>query len=326
MKGTIVVTGGAGFIGSAFLARLNEEGITRIIIVDELGTSDRWKNIAKHRYLDFVHKDEFLVHAERGSLSKEITAIVHMGACSSTTERDADYLMKNNYRYTRVLAEYSLCHNVRFVYASSAATYGSGERGYSDDHGSLEELRPLNMYGYSKYLFDAIALREGYLAKIAGIKFFNVYGPNEYHKEEMRSVVQKSWEQVNKDGKVRLFKSYKAEFGDGEQKRDFIYVKDCCDVILWLLRDRSVNGIFNLGTGEARSWNDLVRAVFSALGKKPSIEYIEMPEALRDQYQYFTEAKMGKLRKAGYTKQFTTLEDGVKDYVSNYLESSDRYY
>lgn len=315
----IVVTGGAGFIGSALIAALNGAKIFDILVVDEFGTSSRWKNLLGKRYLDFLHKDDFLQKVIEEKLPREIEAIVHMGACSSTTERDSDYLYRNNFLYTKLLAEYAAQNDIRFIYASSAATYGDGAKGYSDSHDSLHELSPLNPYGFSKYLFDLWANENDYLDKVCGLKFFNVFGPNEYFKGEMRSMVMQSFEQVTATGSVRLFKSHRDDYKDGEQKRDFIYVKDCCDVILWLLNKSSANGIFNLGSGKARSWNDLTKAVFSSLKKEPKIEYVDMPDDLKGQYQYFTEAPINKLKEAGYKNAFCSLEDGVKDYVENYL-------
>jgi ADP-L-glycero-D-manno-heptose 6-epimerase len=248
-----------------------------------------------------------------------------MGACSSTTERDADYLMENNYRYSRMLAEWALKKEIRFIYASSAATYGDGSLGFSDNDEVSKTLKPINMYGYSKQLFDLWMLGNGLERKITGIKFFNVFGPNEYHKGDMRSVIHKSFEQIQNEGTVRLFKSYRNEYRDGEQKRDFIYVKDCVEVLWWLMQHRNVAGIFNLGTGNARTWNELIQAVFQALEKPLQIEYIEMPESIRNQYQYFTEADMKKLRTEGCNITFHTLEDAVYDYVKNYLTGEDIY-
>ena len=320
-----IITGAAGFIGSALVAKLNAEGETRIILVDELTSSDRWRNICGKRFLDYMHKDDFLKLVQSGALPKGVKGIVHLGACSSTLERDADYLYRNNFLYTKTLAEYALNENIRFVYASSAATYGDGNLGYSDDHAALTPLRPLNAYGFSKQLFDLWALENGLLNGICGIKFFNVFGPNEYHKEGMRSVVLKSYHQIKEFGLVKLFKSHRPDFKDGEQRRDFIYVKDCCDVLWWLLNNPSVNGIFNLGTGKSRTWNDLVNAVFSALDTRPRIDYIDMPLDIREQYQYFTEARMDKLRSAGYKQPFTALEDAVRDYVVNYLEKGESF-
>jgi ADP-L-glycero-D-manno-heptose 6-epimerase len=281
----IVVTGGAGFIGSAFVAKLNDEGHDDIIIVDELGRSEKWKNLVKRRYADYIHKGAFLEMIIGNRVPFPVEAVVHMGACSSTTEQDADYLMENNFHYSSFLADWALVHGVRFVYASSAATYGDGGRGFSDDDQKTRELRPINMYGYSKQLFDLRVVREGLQDRVAGIKFFNVFGPNEYHKGDMTSVVFKAFHQIRETGKVRLFKSYKPEYGDGGQKRDFVYVKDCVEILWWLLNHREANGIFNLGTGQARTWNDLIRAVYAALSLPPAIDYIEMPEAIRGQYQ-----------------------------------------
>ncbi|MEN6463827.1 MAG: ADP-glyceromanno-heptose 6-epimerase [Syntrophaceae bacterium] len=321
----IVVTGGAGFIGSAFVWKLNREGVTDILIVDELGTTDKWKNLVNLRFNDYIHKDSFLEMIMAEQLPFDVSAIVHMGACSSTTERDADYLMKNNYLYTRALAVWAVRHGKRFIYASSAATYGDGAFGFSDDNAVSEKLKPINMYGYSKQIFDLGVLKNGLDQKTVGVKFFNVFGPNEYHKDDMRSVVHKSWGQIRETGKVRLFKSHRPEYTDGGQLRDFVYVKDCVDALWWFLQNPQVNGIYNLGTGKARSWKDLVTAVFSALGRKPEIEYIDMPESIRGQYQYFTEARMEKLRGAGYAASARSLEEAVNDYVVNYLEKPDPY-
>lgn len=319
-----IVTGGAGFIGSAFVWRLNAAGIDDILVVDELGKDDKWRNLAGLAYRDYLHKDEFLARVESGRIDG-VSSVVHMGACSSTTERDADYLARNNYAYTRTLAEWAARAGIRFVYASSAATYGDGGRGYSDADEQTPALRPLNMYGFSKQMFDLYALRSGLIARLAGVKFFNVYGPNEYHKGDMASVIYKAFFQVRDHGVIRLFRSHRPDYGDGEQLRDFIYVKDCLDVLLWLVEHPQVSGIYNLGTGRARAWNDLARAVFDALEKPARIEYFDMPENLRDRYQYHTEAEMGKLRAAGYSAPFTSLEDGVRDYVRNYLMKGPAY-
>lgn len=321
----IVVTGGAGFIGSAMVWKLNSEGIDDIIIVDELGKSDKWHNLVKLRFADFLHKDDFLRMIREDDLPFNVRAMIHMGACSATTERDADYLLENNYRYTCRLADWAAQRNIRFIYASSAATYGDGSQGFSDSASTTETLKPINMYGYSKHLFDLRYLRQKGEQKSAGIKFFNVFGPNEYHKEDMTSVIYKSVQQIRDTGRVRLFKSHRPDYGDGEQRRDFVYVKDCVEVLWWLLKNREVNGIFNLGTGCSRTWNDLVTAVFSSLGKTPDIEYIEMPTTIRDQYQYFTEAEMDRLQQAGCPLSFRSLEEAVQDYVTGYLEKADPY-
>jgi ADP-L-glycero-D-manno-heptose 6-epimerase len=322
----IIVTGGAGFIGSAFVWRLNQEGIDDIVIVDSLGTDDKWKNLVNRRFVDYIRKDEFLQLVCADQVPFETSAIVHMGACSSTTERDADYLWENNYLYSRRLAEWAMKRNIRFIYASSAATYGDGTQGFDDDHSKISKLKPINMYGYSKQLFDLWVLKNKLENKIAGIKFFNVFGPNEYHKEDMTSVIFKAFRQIKETGKVRLFKSYKKEYPDGGQMRDFVYVKDCIDAMWWLFNNQKVNGIYNLGTGKARTWNDLIKAVFAAMGRKTNIQYIEMPESLRDQYQYFTEAQMNKLKAAGCPVEFSSLEDSVRDYIVNYLQQqADQY-
>jgi ADP-L-glycero-D-manno-heptose 6-epimerase len=321
----IVVTGGAGFIGSAFVAKLNDEGLDDIVIVDELGTTEKWKNLVNRRYADYLDKGDFLTLIGADQVPFPVDAVVHMGACSSTTERDAGYLMENNFHYTCRLAEWAMAHGIRFIYASSAATYGDGAQGFSDADETSRSLRPINMYGYSKQLFDLRVLKQGVADRVVGVKFFNVFGPNEYHKGDMTSVIFKAFHQIRETGRVRLFKSYKPEYGDGGQMRDFVYVKDCAEVLWWLLGHREVNGIFNLGTGRARTWNDLIRAVFASLAIPLQIDYIEMPEAIREQYQYFTEAKMGKLRAAGCPAVFRPLEEAVADYMKSHLLKADPY-
>jgi len=321
----IIVTGGAGFIGSSMVWKLNQQGITDILIVDHLGTSSKWKNLVNLKFTEFVHKDNFLKMVEDCKMPDEVSAIIHMGACSSTTEKDSDYLMENNYRYTVKLAEWALRMKVQFIYASSAATYGDGNYGFTDDDSLIDNLKPLNMYGYSKHLFDLWAKRNSVLNKMVGLKFFNVFGPNEYHKNDMSSVVFKSFHQIKETGKVKLFKSYQPKYKDGEQLRDFIYVKDCVEVIWWFLNNPQINGLFNLGTGKSRHWNDLVSSTFRSMGLEPNIEFIDMPENLKNSYQYFTEAEMAKLFSAGYKAQFMSLEDSVKDYVQNYLMKSDPF-
>ncbi|MGD0274670.1 MAG: ADP-glyceromanno-heptose 6-epimerase [Syntrophales bacterium] len=321
----IVVTGGAGFIGSAFVWKLNASGMDDIMIVDCLGETDKWKNLVNLRWADYTHKESFLKMILEDRVPFEVSSIVHMGACSSTTERDADYLMENNYRYSVHMATWALRHDVRFVYASSAATYGDGLKGFSDDHALIPKLHPINMYGYSKQVFDLWVFRNRLENKIAGIKFFNVFGPNEYHKGEMRSVIHKAYHQILETGQVRLFKSHHSDYGDGGQMRDFVYIKDCVEVMNWLLNHPEASGIFNLGTGKARTWNDLIHAVFSAMGRKPAIEYIDMPPEIRSQYQYFTEAEMGKLRSSGCPDRFQSLEETVRDYIVNHLQQADPY-
>ena len=317
----IIVTGAAGFIGSVMLARLNAEGVDDIIAVDVCGTDERWKNLANKRIQDIVHRDDFLEKLEKGAFRK-IDAVIHMGACSSTKERDVDFLLRNNYGYSKTLASYCVANRIRFIYASSAATYGDGSRGFRDDDSALPQLRPLNPYGYSKQLFDLWAARQGFLDKICGIKFFNVFGPNEAHKVGMWSGVYHAYQQVRSSGRVKLFRSHRAEYKDGEQKRDFVYVRDCADVMWWLLNNAQVNGVLNLGSGRAATWIELVTPVFEALGLPVAIDFIDMPEELRSQYQYFTQAEMGRLKQAGYTKEFTPLSVAVKEYVTDFLTKS----
>ena len=315
----IVVTGGAGFIGSVLVGLLNMQGEKEILVVDSLGSSDKWKNLVGKEFCDYLHKDDFLTLLTEGSLSKEVTTIIHLGACTSTLETDLDYLTENNYRYSRALAEWALAHNARFIYASSGATYGDGTEGFSDDDALTPHLRPLNGYAFSKQLFDLWLLREGLQSRVVGLKFFNVYGPNEYHKDEMRSVVLKAFEQIQSKGLVRLFRSHNPNYADGGQLRDFIYVKDVANVLSWFVAHPEHNGIFNVGTGRARSWMDLTLAVFKALGKEAKISFIDMPEELQRNYQYFTEARMEKLRQIGFSAPFYSLEEGVADYVTSYL-------
>lgn len=315
----VVVTGGAGFIGSAIVWKLNQLGKDKIIIVDELGCDDKWKNLNGLRFEDFYHKNVFIEMVRSDSIPFEISAIIHMGACSSTTEKNADYLMNNNYQYSKDLALYCVRKGIRFIYASSAATYGDGSNGYNDSESELEKLRPLNMYGYSKHIFDLWLKRNGLLEKVVGLKYFNVYGPNEYHKGDMRSVVHKAFEQIKETGKVKLFKSYHPDYKDGEQKRDFIYVKDAVDITLFFLQSHDINGIFNVGTGKAQTWIELVTAIFNALEKPVQIEFIDMPEEIKNKYQYFTEANLNKLRSHGYNAPIMDVQNGVTDYVKNYL-------
>jgi len=258
----IVVTGGAGFIGSTLIAGLNSRGLSDILVVDELACDQKWKNLRNLSFADYVEKDNFLEMVLADKLPSGIDAVLHMGACSDTTETNASYLIKNNYEYTKLLAQWATDANIRFVYASSAATYGDGSAGFKDDEKHIDKLRPLNMYGYSKQLFDLWARRTGLLKKIVGLKYFNVFGPNEYHKADMRSFCLKAFEQINATGKVRLFKSYRPKYKDGEQMRDFLYVKDAVEMTLFFLDNAKLNGLFNIGTGKARTWNDLVKAVF----------------------------------------------------------------
>ena len=316
----IIVTGGAGFIGSALIAELNRRQISDILVVDELGSDQKWKNLRNLSFADYVEKDDFLEMVIEDKLDSPVDVVSHLGACSDTTETNASYLVKNNYKYSKLLAQWATDADIRFIYASSAATYGDGSAGFSDDEDKIKFLRPLNMYGYSKHMFDMWARRAGLLSKIVGLKYFNVFGPNEYHKGDMMSFVVKAFEQIRTTGKVRLFKSYQPEYADGEQVRDFLYVKDAVNMTLFFFDNPYINGIFNIGTGETRTWNDLVIAVFVGMGRKPNIEYIEMPASIRNQYQYFTQADLSKVRRAGYSKQTTPLEDAIRDYIQNYLE------
>lgn len=317
----ILLTGGAGFIGSVLARQLNALGHTDLVIVDKLEDSIKWKNLRGVKFLDYIHADE-LFNGDYDDLIAETDLIFHMGACSSTTEKNMDFLMKNNVAYTQALFRFAATKNIPFIYASSAATYGAGELGYSDEHVGIPALMPLNPYGYSKQLVDEWILKEE--AKPDhwfGLKFFNVFGPNEYHKEEMRSLVHKSFEQIKSVGSVKLFKSHRPDFKDGEQLRDFIYVKDVVRAMIELA-DPDIaphSGIYNLGTGKARSFLDLTKATFNAMGVTPKIEFIDMPEALRGQYQYYTQADVTKFLTALPGFEFSNLEEAIKDYVQNYL-------
>lgn len=314
----IAVTGAAGFIGRNAVAALNERGIEDLILVDTLGRDEKWKNLRGLAYEDAVDPESFVNRLESTG-NAHVKAIIHLGACSSTTETDADFLIENNYRYTRRLCEWALENDVRFIYASSAATYGDGAFGYSDADDVTTRLVPLNMYGYSKQMFDLWAIRHALTDRIVGLKFFNVFGPFEGHKGDMRSVVSKAFDEIAANGQLSLFKSYRDGIADGEQRRDFIYVADAVKVILHFLDHRDVSGLFNCGTGRARTWLDLGRAVFSALELEPNIRFIDMPATLQAKYQYFTEARMEKLRAAGFKDEFVELESAIDDYVRNYL-------
>lgn len=318
----ILVTGGAGFIGSAIIWELNNRGISDIVISDHLGESEKWKNLRALRYTDYFEKNELLEHIVFDSLPYKIDCIIHMGACSSTTERDCSYLALNNFEYTKTLAEYCIAKNIRFIYASSAATYGDGSLGFRDNESEMEELRPLNMYGYSKQMFDLYANKKGYLDRITGIKFFNVYGPNEYHKNDMSSKIYKAYFEIISTGKIKLFKSYNDKYKDGDSVRDFVYVKDCAKIICDMMAKKEITGIYNLGSGKARSWNDLAIAVFKSMGLPVNIEYFDMPDELKGKYQYFTESDNSKLNSIDI--EITGLEKGIDDYINNYL-SADKY-
>ncbi|MCM8814463.1 MAG: ADP-glyceromanno-heptose 6-epimerase [Candidatus Omnitrophica bacterium] len=324
MKTFHIVTGGIGFIGSALIWKMNQMGIDNIIIVDSPGRQDSWKNLLNLKFEDILSKDYFIHKIEQNKFKNSICGILHMGACSDTTESNTGFLLDNNYQYTKILAQWAIENRCRFVYASSAATYGNGPD-FSDSEERLPLLRPLNMYGYSKHLFDLWAYKNKVLSKVAGLKFFNVFGPNEYHKGDMRSVVVKKFFEIQNTGSAKLFKSYKPEYSHGEQKRDFIYIKDAVKMALFIYSNPSINGIFNIGTGVARSFNDLVRCIFKTLSKKEKIEYIDMPDSIKNSYQYFTCADISKIRKAGYKEDISTLESAIDDYIKNYLLSNDHY-
>jgi ADP-L-glycero-D-manno-heptose 6-epimerase len=319
-KGKILVTGGAGFIGSALIWALNCRSLDNILVCDQLAADEKWRNLVPLRFDDYLASSQLreMVMDESPSLN-EVRAVFHLGACSATTEQDLGYLMRNNYQFTRDLAEWAARRGLRFVYASSAATYGDGSAGMNDDEEQLNRLRPLNGYAFSKHRFDVYAKKRGLLDSLVGLKYFNVFGPNEGHKKEMRSLVLKAFEQVQQTGKIQLFKSYRTEYAHGEQRRDFLYVKDAVEMTLSLAANPAARGLFNLGSGQARTWHELASAVFAALKKPAEIEFVEMPETLRGKYQYFTEANIEKLRSTGYTGPEFSLEQGVTDYLQNYL-------
>ena len=324
----LLVTGGAGFIGSNVIASLNEAGRADIAVSDILGSDGKWRNLASRQLADFVPPAEL----GRWLDGRKLDGVVHLGAISSTTATDGDAVIENNFRLSLRLFDWCAHARTPFIYASSAATYGDGSAGFSDDWSipALKQLKPMNLYGWSKHLFDLAAVEraarnDNVPPQWAGLKFFNVFGPNEYHKGEMMSLVAKRFDEAKAGAPVRLFKSHRAGIGDGEQKRDFIYIDDAVAVVRWLLERPSVSGIFNVGTGQARSFRDLMTAMLAALGREPAIEYIDMPAAIRDSYQYFTQAEVGNLRRAGYNAGFTPLEAAVERYVKSYLDRPDRY-
>ncbi len=327
----IIITGGAGFIGSNLVAGLEEHGCKDLVVCDVLGTEDKWRNIAKRELRDIVYPERLFDYLQ--THADEIDCIFHMGAISSTTESDADLIADTNIALSRRLWKWCARNDARFIYASSAATYGDGEEGFVDDQSidSLAKLRPLNAYGWSKHVFDRRVARvtteglESAPPQWAGLKFFNVYGPNEYHKGEQMSVVCKLYPQIVAGAAARLFKSHNPSYEDGGQLRDFVWVGDCVDVMLWLYDNKEVNGLFNVGTGKARSFKDLAEASFTAAGKEPKINYMDMPETLQEKYQYYTQADMGKLQAAGYTKAFTELEEGIRLYIQNFMSNNDPY-
>ena len=326
LEGRILVTGGAGFIGSALVAALNQRGISDIVVTDFLGSDEKWRNLTPLKFADYLEADDFRKRIGQNQAALgDFSAVFHLGACSATTEKNASYLIDNNFNVTKELAAWSLAKNIRFIYASSAATYGDGAQGMDDQDPNLGRLRPLNMYGYSKHLFDQHAQRKGWLDRIVGEKYFNVFGPNEDHKGDMRSLVNKAYEQIRTTGRVGLFKSYHPDFKDGEQMRDFLYVKDAVEMTLHFAESATTaGGLFNLGSGNANTWLTLTRAIFTALNLPPKIDFIEMPEALKGKYQYYTKADITKLRNAGYRRAMTPIEDAIRDYVQNYLATNRR--
>jgi ADP-L-glycero-D-manno-heptose 6-epimerase len=318
MSKRFIVTGGAGFIGTNLVRALNARGYGDIIVVDWVDCDEKKKNLAALQFSQYLDRSDFR-EAFLARRVQPVKAVFHLGACSSTTETDEDFLRDNNFLYTRQLCEWCLEQGIDFIYASSGATYGDGRLGYSDDDALTPALNPLNLYGKSKQMFDTWALENGHFDRIVGLKYFNVYGPYEDHKGDMRSVVNKAYYQVRETGYIRLFKSYCPDYADGEQVRDFVYVDDAVAVTLFFYDNPRVRGLFNCGTGTARTWNDLARAVFAAMDRPIDIRMIDMPAALRERYQYHTRADTTKLRAAGYQAPFTSLEDGIGDYVRNYL-------
>ncbi len=318
-----IITGGTGFIGSAICWRLNKLGAHDILLVDTDMDGLKKKNVETLDYVDFVDKDTFLRQIRKGSINYKVDSIYHMGACSSTTEDNMDFLIENNVEYSKQLGNWCLKNNAKYIYASSGATYGDGSLGFDDDLETIPKLKPLNKYGLSKQMFDMWVIENNYHTKYVGLKYFNVFGPNEDHKGDMRSMVNKAYSQILNTGKLKLFKSLKPEYKDGEQMRDFIYIKDAVEMTLFFdpfnEAGKSETGIYNLGSGTASTWLEAAGAVFKAIDKEPNIEYIDMPENIRNQYQYYSKANINKLKDAGYENQCMKLEDSIADYVKNYL-------
>lgn len=322
----LLVTGGAGFIGSNIVAALNDAGRTDVVVCDLLGDAGKWRNLAKRRLADIVPPGELMSWLD----GRRCEAVIHMGAISETTATDGDLVIETNFRFSLRLLDWCAAHAVPFIYASSAATYGNGEQGFDDDPAALTALRPMNLYGWSKHLFDMAVIARAARGETlppqwAGLKFFNVFGPNEYHKGAMMSVLARRFDDIRGGRVVELFKSHREGIADGDQRRDFIYVDDVVRVVMWLLATPSVSGLFNVGTGKARSFKDLMLAAYAALEAVPNIRYIDMPESIRNSYQYFTQSEVDRLRRAGYNGGFTPLEEAVGAYVKNHLDSADRY-
>ncbi len=320
----IIITGATGFIGSVIAQDLFKQGVNDLILVDKFNKTEKWKNTVGVNFKEFVDRDLFLERLEKGEFGTP-DAVIHMGACTDTTEFNMDYLMSQNYEYSKRLCTWCLNKGVRFIYASSAAVYGDGSKGFKDSDGLTLQMIPLNPYGFSKLLFDRWLINNGLTKSVVGLRFFNVFGPNEYHKGKMSSLIYRAFPMAKKEGVVRLFKSYKKDFADGEQKRDFIYVKDIVPVVNFLLENKKVSGILNLGSGQARTFNELAVTILNSLGKKDKIEYVDMPEEIKNKYQYFTEADTSSLRSSGYKKEFMSLENSVSDYVQNYLVPGKNY-
>lgn len=310
----IILTGGAGFIGSCFLKFLNDKGLRDIVIVDNLN-KDKERNIIGRRYSQYYHKDDFIYRIENKKIDKNFDFLIHLGACTNTREKNFEYILKNNFIYSKKLAIFCLENDINFIYASSASTYGKEEKIFSDDEENIENLIPTNLYGLSKHIFDLWVVSNKLHKNFVGLKFFNVYGPNEEHKKDMRSVISKGYKQIKEEGLIRLFKSYRNDYKDGEQKRDFIYVFDVCEVIWFFIENTDKKGIYNVGTGKARSFNEVAKLLFKFLGKSENIEYIEMPDDVKEYYQYFTQSDNSKLANAGFKKEFTSIEDGIREYV-----------
>lgn len=318
----IIITGAAGLIGSAVVRELNQLGYQDLLLVDRLGSGQKWKNIRSLRFADYIEKDDFenqFLNSNH-SLWPKITGIVHLGACSSTIETNASYLIENNFRFSKLMASKAAHHSIRMVYASSAATYGDGEQGFLDTEADIEKYRPLNPYGYSKQLFDLYLKQKSFKPHFAGIKYFNIFGPNEFHKGPMISMVLRGFRQIQETGSLQLFKSYNPNYQDGKQIRDFLYVTDAAKMTLYLLLTaKDKNGLFNVGSGVASTWIDLGNSIFKAVNKEPNIIFIDMPESLRPNYQYFTQAPIQKIKQIGYQEPITSLDEAISDYVQNYL-------